>query len=502
MTADGQPLSFRAPAQAALAFESFDEFEVQNAPRTVTGDLFHYTNALGLSGILASGKLRLSPYQFTNDLWESRPHYPSFSSRSDAGPGPDMALFEEVDRLLRLHTKVGCLTQDVTLPRTVSNPDALRGWAHLALWAHYGAGHKGVCLKFDRDRLIESFLHQSGPASLAFHGPVRYLSSQRAPAITGIDLEQAEEFGIDAVALAYAEANKEQLFFRKHIDWDSETEYRLVVLNQSVNYDYIDIRGALTGVILGHAFPSEKVADLLAALQPYPDITVEQVQFFNRGLFLVPFEGSVERSARSGPTRKWPAPHSKGSLGERLQALRSAEAEAEARAAAGALVAEKHVKALEEGIGELARELNGWSGTEVESYPQSTAIPPRERKASAGVPGEVVHYQRGCMCVVENLPKYSHTLVAAAALQVLDGQRLRFHCVLTTERWLPDQNQVVEHWRARQGCSESDAVQTLATMLRDLTEQVRAVRSEFDRARHNSADGFRSIPDRPQGAPA
>ncbi|MFE7977496.1 DUF2971 domain-containing protein [Streptomyces shenzhenensis] len=128
-------------------------------------------------GILASGKLRLSPYQFTNDLWESQPHYPSFSIRSGAGSGPD-----------------------------------------LALWAHFGDGHQGVCLKFDRDPLIEAFLHHQGPASLAFHGPVRYLSSPHSPAIVGIDLEQVDEFGIDAVSLAYAEANKEQLFFRKHID--------------------------------------------------------------------------------------------------------------------------------------------------------------------------------------------------------------------------------------------------------------------------------------------
>ncbi|MFF1322406.1 hypothetical protein ACFVZZ_23685 [Streptomyces chartreusis] len=146
MTTDAQRLSAEAPSQAALAFESFREFEVLHAPRTLTGNLFHYTNDRGLSGILTSGKLRLSPYQFTNDLWESQPHYPSFSSRSEADPGPGMALFEEVDRQLRLHTKVGCLTQDVTLPKTVANPDALRGWAHLALWAHYGAGHEGCAL--------------------------------------------------------------------------------------------------------------------------------------------------------------------------------------------------------------------------------------------------------------------------------------------------------------------------------------------------------------------
>ncbi|MFD5016929.1 DUF2971 domain-containing protein [Streptomyces chartreusis] len=491
MTTDAQRLSSEAPSQAALAFESFREFEVLHAPRTLTGNLFHYTNDRGLSGILASGKLRLSPYQFTNDLWESQPHYPSFSSRSDADPGPGMAMFEEVDRHLRLHTKVGCLTQDVTLPKTVANPEALRGWAHLALWAHYGDGHQGVCLKLDRDRLIESFLQHSGPASLTFHGPVRYLSGQHSPAIVGLDLEQVEEFGIDAVSLAYAEANREQLFFRKHIDWNSETEYRLVVLNQSVDYDYVDIRGALTGIVLGHAFPPEKVAGLLAALEPYPGIEVERVRFFNRGFYVLPFEDAVERAVQPVPQVEWPAARRKGSLGERLRALRSAEAEDDARTAAGSLVAEGHVKALGAGIEELARELSSWPGTEVETHPQSTAIPPGEHKARPGVPGKAVNYQHGFMCVLENLPKYSHTLLAAAALQVLDGQRLRFHCVVRTERWLPDGNEIVEHWRARQECSENDAAQALASILSDLADQVRAVRAGFDRARGNSAEGPR-----------
>ncbi|QIY66364.1 DUF2971 domain-containing protein [Streptomyces sp. RPA4-2] len=487
MTTDAQPHSSAVLSSAALAFESHLEFEVLAAPRTLTGSLFHYTSDKGLFGILASGELRLSPYRFTNDLWESQPHYPSFSQRSGIGTGPDLALWDEVDRQLRLHTKVGCLTQDVTLPDTVANPDALRGWAHLALWAHYGAGHEGVCLRFDRDRLIESFLQHSGPASLAFHGPVRYLSSQHGPANAGIDLEQVAEFGIDAVSLAYAEANKDHLFFRKHIDWSSESEYRLVVLNQSVDYDYVDIRSALTGIVLGQAFPPERLPDLLTALEPYPGIEIEQIHFFNRGLRLLPFEGDVARTVRPASDVEWPAARRNGSLAERLQALRAAETEAEALTTAGNRVAEKHVKALEAGIGKLADELRSWPATKVETYPQSSAVPPANHKARPGVPGEVVHYQHGFMCVVENLPTYSHTLMAAAAVQVLDGQRLRLHAVVTTERWLPDGNQITEHWRNRQESPQAQAAQTVSAMLDELTSQVRTVRPAFDQVRDSTA---------------
>ncbi len=57
------------------------------------------------------------------------------------------ALWEELDRHLRLNAKVGCLTRDFITSADIGNPDARRGWALLALWSHYGDGYKGVCLR-------------------------------------------------------------------------------------------------------------------------------------------------------------------------------------------------------------------------------------------------------------------------------------------------------------------------------------------------------------------
>ncbi|MFE7977495.1 hypothetical protein [Streptomyces shenzhenensis] len=118
------------------------------------------------------------------------------------------------------------------------------------------------------------------------------------------------------------------------------------------------------------------------------------------------------------------------------------------------------------GIAELAEELSDWPGTEVEAHPQANAV----------------------------LPKYSHTLVAAAALQVLDGLRLRLHCVITTERRLPEGNRIVEHWRARQECSANEAPQIMTTMLGDQSSHVRSIRPDFDRARDSTAENADRTP--------
>ncbi|MFF2216753.1 DUF2971 domain-containing protein [Streptomyces antibioticus] len=474
----------RAPVHPALAFETHSEYEVATAPRTITGHLFHYTStAAAVTGILATGTLRLSPYKSTNDLWESQPHYPTLSSHHDQRDlDAGFPLWDEIDRQLRLHTKVGCLTQDVALPPSVFNPDALRGWAHLSLWAHYGGGHTGVCLRFDRDKLVESFLEHAGPAAFAFHGPVRYLSSQDAPPTRGIDVGQVAEFGADAVALAYAEANKDSLFFRKHIDWDSEAEYRLILLNQSTEFDYVAIRPALTGVVLGSAFPQERVQDLLEALKPYPGVTVEYLQFLNRRLHCFSFEGFVPQS-RSLPAQAWPAPRRKGSLAERLLALRTAETAADALRQAAEALAQEPLARLEEGAARLVSQLGRWPGTEVESYSRTTAVPEHLRTRSPGVPGEIIHYERGFLCVVENLPRQSHTLTASAALQVLDGEQLRLHGVVDTEHWLPDGHKREEHWRSELEIDASDARAAVAALLEDLTAAAQRARTPFDDAR-------------------
>lgn len=131
--------------------ESYFRDELVNAPRSLTTALFHYTSSdIAIFNILANGTLRLSPFESTNDLWESRPLYPGLSSHADdvASGGAAFELWNEIDRNIRLHSKVVCLTQDWDLPDRVFDPDALRGWNHLLLWAHYGGGHTGVCLRF------------------------------------------------------------------------------------------------------------------------------------------------------------------------------------------------------------------------------------------------------------------------------------------------------------------------------------------------------------------
>lgn len=462
-------------------FEALLESELLNAPRTPTSHLFHYTGFEAVRAILAAGTLRLSPYTRTNDLWESQPHYPTLSAHHDESSSElHFALWNEIDRQLRLHTKVGCLTQDLELPPHVLTPDALRGWAHLALWAHYGNGHQGVCLRFDRERLLKSFLTHAGPTALAFHGPVRYLSNHTMPITRGIGLGQASEFGADAVTLAYAEANKDQIFFRKHSDWSSEAEFRLVLLNQSVDVEDIDIRDALTGVIVGSAFPPDYGPELLELLAPYPDVSVEQIRFHNRMMFCTPFEIAAAPQQAGLPQQPLAPPRREGTLAERLQALREVESDAKSRREAAVHLSQDHLAVLEQYVTTLRSQVSTWPRTEVNVHSHIMAVPVEQRAHRAGVAGEAVHFERGFMCVAENLPKYSHTLVAAAAVQVLDHGCMRLHAAVTIENWFPDGNKTTEYWRTEREMHHAEVGSVLPGLLDELSKATHAARETFD----------------------
>lgn len=464
-------------------FEAYRDQELTSAPRVLSNDLFHYTSSdAAILGILSTGSLRLSPFDSTNDLWESRPLYPMIQSHAeDLEIGSE--LWEEIDRNIRLHAKVTCLTQDWELPDSFGSREAFRGWAHLSLWAHYGGGHSGVCLRFDRDKLIRAFSAAAGggTALYRFHGPVLYRTATPGVGPYGIDFGQVKEFGVDAVAAAYAEAQKESLFFRKHKDWENESEYRFVLLDQSILPAYFDIRSALTGVFLGDTFPSGRMPALLAALQDYPNAEIFQLQFHNRMLNCFPYMPAA--TEEGGAKASWKVPARSGSLIERLEALQAAEMSARASRDAAAVLCREPLRLVQEGIQDIVTKTQAWPRSQVVLNPAGLAIPEADRAKAPGVPGERVHWEGGFSCIVENLPVYSNTLVAAMAIQALAGDQLRAHAVITTERYAADGNQRREHWRRHLTAPIASSPGMISDMLHDLGTAMEAAQNEFDKSR-------------------
>jgi hypothetical protein len=309
--------------------DGFFKQELAAAPKIPASSLYHYTSSdAAILGILANRSIRMSPFQKTNDLWDSRPLGPTLEGEVGRAEFPAdrlFAIWDEVDRYIRGYSKVACFAQDREVPDSVMQPDEFRGWANLPLWAHYGAGHTGVCLRFDRGRLVAAFEAARENAIHQFYGLVQYPRGEFGVGSHRISLEQAEEFGIDAVALRYADVHRDRVYFCKHADWASESEFRLVRTDLSAEPHYFNITDALTGVVLGDAFPNDRVPALLKMLTGFDDVEVLQARFHNRIFGLFPWEPRTEAEAPLRPmlaATLTTTPRRSGDLAQRLSLLR------------------------------------------------------------------------------------------------------------------------------------------------------------------------------------
>ncbi|WP_186313598.1 DUF2971 domain-containing protein [Paenarthrobacter nicotinovorans] len=287
--------------------------------------LFHYTSAeVGIFNILMGGTLRLSPMSTTNDPWETEPVMPGFQivPPDDDAFGPDHAIkaWEEIDRDIRLHSKLVSLTQDWG-PADIFFDTPRRGWSHLSSWAHYGARQSGVCLGFDREILLEEFSKLGDPAALHVQGPVTYWRDGSHAVFHPILSTHLRKYGTDAVSRQYAEEHQQALFLSKHIDWANEYEYRLALMNGSALPEFIDISRAMKAVVVGSKFSAGLKPALEEALSKYSNVTVGQIGVMGHQTFATPYplnETKAETSIK---------PSEAGDLATRVENLRQEYAE-------------------------------------------------------------------------------------------------------------------------------------------------------------------------------
>lgn len=346
----------------------------------------------------------------------------------------------------------------------------------MSLWAHYGARHGGVCLRFDRTKLIEQFQAQLCSRGQCFHGPVQYpVERISAVPVEPLDVGQILEFGIDAVVSRYIEKHHKELFFTKHHDWANESEFRLILNEPSVLPAYLAIEGCLTGVLLGDAFPAAKLDTVQYLLSRMPDVELVQLRYHNGTLVRFPGETATAKPIISA--------RRPGSLTGRLEELRSLELQREQARARGANLAAGIIHNFKKRIAAVQVACATWHDVEAAIYPRIHAVPPNQRSRKPGVPGEIVEFEAGWMCVIENLPKYSYTLISALAIQLLEGGVARFHGLIELETWLPVGNETTEVWRVCHESSVDEAAAQVGALGDALDAPLELASEEFEARR-------------------
>jgi hypothetical protein len=241
--------------------------------------LFHYTSTSGLAGILDSGVFRLSSLDGLNDPRDSRPFSFAFRlSQSDVDSGVklthkvDVAMNLRCNEILRSKAYVGCFTREVPGGTGAGYFD--RGFTRGRNWHQYADQHRGACLVFDRAKLVAataavlarppSEIDPSLMDDTFHHAPVDYQNRSRLD----VDDESASpmiEFSriadIDNLAAEFKKQYWYPFFFRKHLDWQSELEYRLLVWSDH-GAPLIPIKDAMVAIVIGEQMPRWEISVL------------------------------------------------------------------------------------------------------------------------------------------------------------------------------------------------------------------------------------------------
>lgn len=240
-------------------------------------------------------RLRMSRFANVNDPRESRIWDFGLSLHEDLVPraGEWNAVLDRLSAHLKDNAKLLCVTQD----KPNLDPNRLaylygRCYAHPSMWDRYAAGHTGVCLMLDKEKLHAAVERAATGRGGVFGGPVSY-ADEPPHVMAAFHLSASETGAIvegreQAVFEEHQRANLDAFYFWKSMDWSPEFEYRWVLLDSSADDVFVDISEALTGVIFGDRAPeldSQRVAGALAGQK----IDFSQLRYRNGHPIALPY---------------------------------------------------------------------------------------------------------------------------------------------------------------------------------------------------------------------
>jgi len=88
-----------------------------------------------------------------------------------------------------------------------------------------------------------------------------------------INIDYLDKLGFDEYVKAHVETHHKALFFEKVTDWNNENEFRIVVFGGREENLYLNIDGALAGVVFGPDCSEENISNAVSRCDK------EKVQF-------------------------------------------------------------------------------------------------------------------------------------------------------------------------------------------------------------------------------
>ena len=225
--------------------------------------LYHYTSISSAAKILYYKSLKFSKLTKMNDTLESKPKI-SQNHTSDSESIADIVQYFKNTNDTKL--QLLCMSRDFSNSRTEVDEQIKysdfsgRAFALPRMWAQYASNNSGVCLIFDKEKLIQLIKDTLGSA-LIHADNVKYISKFKSFEISPEAVQSFSNYLVynsnklfrDINALSFLKNNIEFVkynYFSKLEDWQGEREFRFLAYGDE-EYYINHIIDALVGIVVG-----------------------------------------------------------------------------------------------------------------------------------------------------------------------------------------------------------------------------------------------------------
>ncbi|MEN6567177.1 MAG: DUF2971 domain-containing protein [Veillonellales bacterium] len=247
--------------------------------------LYHYTKLeTALEKIIPSKKLRLSNFTDTNDPRESKTWYFEMDNGINIPSMYDNKKgmwWQHLTKCLKHPCRILSFSLDSP---PIESIDLYQGDHRPRMWAQYADNHRGICFVFNREKLINTAKTIFADKGKLFYGKVDY--DIRNDALRPDELTINPEYFIKQeyeklIDIMLSDNHYRSYLFRKHIDWKSENEYRIIFRgNNPETYEYLPIEGSLVKITLGVDFPKVYIP-LIESFCKKMKIAYDKVVWYN-----------------------------------------------------------------------------------------------------------------------------------------------------------------------------------------------------------------------------
>lgn len=229
-----------------------------NIPFPNYNHIYHYTTAnTAIEYILNEKEILFNSVRNTNDPLEFLDYCHVVSTNGEIGNTEIRRLIDvghDINSIIKRKFKICCFCEDKEISGDLysNNPIMYKGYCRSRMWSQYADDHKGVCLIFNKSRLIREITKDINIK----HYEKKVIYDDNLPGLfDACDIEYDKDH--NKLALERACEYIDKYLFMKLRDYEHENEFRIALLSDKYpNDDKIKVRinSSLIGIIVGTKF--------------------------------------------------------------------------------------------------------------------------------------------------------------------------------------------------------------------------------------------------------